>query len=87
MRELMLEELFAGEVLEVGALDPALAHLLIRQAMDVLQEQQADHEARRHGGSTLLGKQRRNLAIDPRPINLPGQLHQLVPAIDDLVEP
>jgi TusA-related sulfurtransferase len=38
MRELMLEELLAGEVLEVWVLDPALAHLLIRQAMDVLQE-------------------------------------------------
>jgi hypothetical protein len=38
MREAMLEELLAGEVLEIGVVDPALAHLFIGQRKDVLEQ-------------------------------------------------
>ena len=39
MRKLVLEELLAGEVLEIGVVDPAFAHLLVRQTEDVLEQQ------------------------------------------------
>ena len=86
VRELVLEELLAGKELEVRVVDPALADLLIRQPVDMLQEQQADHEARRHRRTALLGKQRRDLVVNPRPVELPRQLHQLVPAVDNLIQ-
>ena len=40
----MLEELLAGEVLEIRIVDPTLADLLIGQRKDVLEQQQTDHE-------------------------------------------
>ena len=43
--ELMLEELFPGEVLEIRIMHPALAHAFVGQAVDVLEQQQPDHEA------------------------------------------
>src|SRR5215470_12422654 len=43
-RERMLEELLAGEVLEVRVVDPALAYLFIGQGEDVLEQQKPDHE-------------------------------------------
>jgi len=37
----MLEDLLAGEVLEVRVVDPALAYLFIGQGEDVLEQQNA----------------------------------------------
>jgi hypothetical protein len=34
----MLEELLASEVLEIGVIDPALAHTFIGQAVNVLEQ-------------------------------------------------
>ena len=87
VREGVLEELLAGKELEVRVLDPPLAHLLVRQRVDVLEQQQADHEARRHGRPALLAVQRRDLAVDPRPVDLGCQADQLVLGVDDLIEP
>jgi hypothetical protein len=45
VREAVLEELLAGEVLKIGVVDPALAQLLIGQREDVLEQQKPHHEA------------------------------------------
>ena len=36
--ELMLEKLFAGEVLKIGIIDPALAHTFVRQPVNLLEQ-------------------------------------------------
>ena len=87
VRESVLEEGLAGEVLEIGVVDPALAHAFIGQSKHVLEQQQADHEAALDAGSALVAVERRDHTVDPRPVDLAGELHQLVPHIDYLVEP
>jgi len=87
VREAVLEELLAGEVLEVWVLHPTLADLLVGQAEDVLEQQQAQHEAGFDGRPAGLAIERRDLLIQPVPVDLAGQLRQLVLEVDDLVEP
>lgn len=87
VREGVLKELFAGEVLEVRVVDPALAHPLIGQAVNVLEQQQPDHEAGRDPRPAVLAVEWRDLAVDPVPIELAGELNQLVLHVDDLVQP
>jgi len=87
VRKRVLEELLAGEVLEVRVMDPALANPLVGQAINVLEQQQADRKARLNPGPTLVAVERRNLAIDKVPVDLAGEQHQLVLHIDDLVQP
>jgi len=87
VREAVLEELLAGEVLKIGVVDPALAHLLIGQREDVLEQQKPDHEAGCCGGSALITEERRDPVIKPIPVELAGELHQLMLHVDDLVEP
>jgi hypothetical protein len=38
-------------------------------------------------GPTLVAIERRDLNVDPRPIDLAGELHHLVLHVDDLLEP
>ncbi|MEA2796487.1 MAG: hypothetical protein QOI87_3867 [Bradyrhizobium sp.] len=38
MRELMLEELLPGEVLEIGVVEPALAHAFVGQPVNLLEQ-------------------------------------------------
>ena len=87
VREGVLEELFAGEVLEIRIIDPALAHPFVGQPVNVLEQQQPDHEAGLDAWPALLAVERRDLAVDPVPVDLAGELHQLVLQVDDLVEP
>src|SRR6188508_3413571 len=87
MREGMLEELFPGEVLEVRIIDPAFAHAFIGQSVNVLEQQKPDRKARLNPGPPLLAIQRRDLAIDPVPVDRTCELCQLVLEVDDLVEP
>jgi hypothetical protein len=49
VRESVLEKLLAGEVLKIRVMDPALAHPLIGQPVNVLEQQQPDHEAGQGG--------------------------------------
>src|SRR3981189_2637422 len=53
----------------------------------MLEPQQADHEAALDAGPSLVAVERRDLAVDPYPVDLAGELHQLVLHVDDLVEP
>src|SRR3974390_2562287 len=87
VREVMLEKLFASEELEIRVVDPALAHPLIGQPENVLEQQQPDHEAGLDPGPAVLAVKRRDLAVDPVPIDLVGKQNQLVLHVDDLVQP
>ena len=87
VREGVLEKLFAGEVLEIRVVDPALAHPFIGQPVNVLEQQQPDHEAGLDPRPAVLAVERRDLAVDPVPIDLAGKQNQLVLQIDDLVQP
>jgi hypothetical protein len=53
----------------------------------VLEQQQSDHEAGLNPGPALVAVERRDLAVDPRPVELARELHQLVLHVDDLLEP
>ena len=87
MREIVLEELFPGEVLEIRVVDPALAHPFIGQTVNVLEQQQPDRKARLDARPAVLAVKRRYLAVDPVPIELARKLNQFVIQIDDLVQP
>lgn len=87
VREAVLEERLAGEVPEVRIVDPPLTDAFIGQSDHVLEQRQADHEAALDAGSALVAVERRDLAVDPRPVDLAGEPHQLVLHVDDLVEP
>ena len=87
VRERMLEELFAGEELEIRVVDPALAHPFIGQPVNVLEQQEPDHEAGLDPRPAVLALERRDLPVDPVPIDLAGELSQFVLHIDDLVQP
>src|ERR1700756_1962983 len=87
VRELVLEELLPGEVLEIRVIDPALAHAFVRQPVNVLEQQQPDHEARFDSRPPLFAVERRKLAIDKAPVELARELYQLVLQVDDLVQP
>ena len=83
----MLEELFAGEVLEIRVVDPALADGFIGWPVNVLEQQKPDREAGLDPGPALVAVERRDLPIDPIPIDLASELRQLVLHVDDLVQP
>jgi hypothetical protein len=83
----MLEELLASEVLEIGIIDPALAHAFIRQPVNVLEQQQADHEPCRDSGPAFVAVKGGDLTVDKVPVDLAGQLRQFVLEVDDLVQP
>src|SRR5579872_4960120 len=87
VRERVLEELFAGEELEIRVVDPALAHSLIGQPVNMFEQQQPDHEAGLDPRPAILAVERRDLAVDPVPIDLAGKQNQLVLHVDDLVQP
>src|SRR4051794_11946609 len=87
VRESVPEKLFAGEELEIRVVDPALAHPLIGQPVDMLEQQQPNHEAGLDPRPAVLAVERRDLAVDPVPIDLAGKQNQLVLQIDDLVQP
>jgi hypothetical protein len=74
-------------VLKVGIVDPAIAHAFIGQSKHVLEQQQADHESALDAGPPFVAVERRNLTVDPRPVDLAGELHQFVPHVDYLLEP
>ncbi len=66
-----MEKLFAGEVLEIGIVDPALAHPFVRQAEHMLEDEELDHEAGLGCRSALVAEPVGQLAIDPLSIDLP----------------
>jgi hypothetical protein len=73
--------------LEIGIADPALTRRFVGQPLNVLEQQQPDHETGLDAGAPILAIKWRDLLVDPRPVDLPGKLNQLVLHIDDLVQP
>lgn len=66
---------------------PAIAHAFVGEAINVLEQQQPNHEAGLDLRAALVAVQRCNLRIDPIPVDLAGELRQLVLHVDDLIEP
>ena len=60
VREGVLEKLFAGEELEIRVVDAALTHRFIRQRVNVLEQQQPDHEAGLDSRLAVLAVERRD---------------------------
>ena len=87
VRELVLEELLAGKVLEIRVMDPAVACAFVGQPVDVFEQQEPNRKARLDPRPALVAVERRDLAIDPIPIDLAGEQRQLVFEVDDLIEP
>src|SRR5262249_13004067 len=85
--KVVLEKLLAGEVLEIGVIDPALAHLFVGQTKDVLEQHQSDHEAGRNPRPALVAVERSDLLVEVLPIEPAGEFDQFVLHVDDLVEP
>ena len=53
----------------------------------MLEQNKPDHEAGLDPRPAVLAVERRDLAVDPVPIDLAGEQHQFVLRIDDLIEP
>src|SRR6185312_3193795 len=87
VREGMLEKLFTGEELEIRVVDPALAHPFIGKPINVLEQQQPNHEAGLDPLPAVLAVERCDLAVDPLPIDLASKQNQLLLQVDDLVQP
>ena len=87
MRKLVLEKFLPSEVLEIRVMHPALTDAFVGQPVDMLEQQQPNHEAGLNPRPAFVAVERRNLAIDPIPIDLARELHQLVLHVDDLIEP
>src|SRR5262249_1288521 len=87
VRKLVLEALLSGEVLEVWIIDPAFAHAFVGQSVNMLEQKKPDHKPCRNSRPTTVAVQRRDLAVDELPVDLACELHQLVPHVDDLVQP
>jgi hypothetical protein len=49
--------------------DPALAQPLVGQAVNLLEQQQPNHEAGRDARPTVLAAERRDLPVDPVPVD------------------
>ena len=65
---------------------PALAHAFVGQPVDVLEQQKPDHEPGLDPGPSLVAVERRDLAVDPLPVDLACERHQIVLHVDDLLE-
>ena len=83
----MAEDGLATERLHVGVLNPLGTDLLIREALHVLEQVQAHHQAGRQSRSTDLGVEGSERRVEAGPIDQACELHQRMPAVDDGVEP
>jgi hypothetical protein len=72
VRERVPEEPFASKILEIGVVDPALAHPLIGQPVNVLEQQQPDREAGLDAWPAVLAVERRDLPSIQSQSSLPA---------------
>jgi len=87
VRKLMLKELLTGEMLEIRVMDPAFANAFVGQPVDMLEQQKPDHETGLDRRPSPIAVERRDLVIDPVPVDLVAELHQLVLHVDNLFKP
>lgn len=86
--QVVAEELFAAEILEIGVLHPAGAQLLVRQVEGMFEDRQPRHQPRwqrRHAG--VVGIDRAEAPLQKWPVDRLRQPHQLVSHVDDLIQP
>lgn len=74
-------------MLKIRIVDPTLAGAFVGQPINVLEQQKPDYEPGLNARPAIVAVERRDLTVDPRPIDLAGELHQLVLHVDDLIEP
>lgn len=86
VRQRVLEERLAGEVLEIGIMHPTVPDLLVRKPVGVFQHKHAEHEAYRFRRAPLIGKTIRQLIVEPGPVDLVRQDDKRMPHIDNLIE-
>src|SRR5262245_55100751 len=53
----------------------------------MLEQKKPDHKLCRNSRPATVAVQRRDLAVDEVPVDLARELHELVPHVDDLVQP
>src|SRR6478736_2134701 len=61
VRKLVLEKLLSGEVLKIRVMHPALADTLVGQSVDVLEQQQPNHEPGLNPRPALVAVERSDL--------------------------
>ncbi len=86
-RHLMLEKLFAAEVLPVGILDPVLDHGLVAEIVLIFEIVQRHQQTRVHPRRAIRGGVGRPQSLrEYRPVNLLAQLHQRMACIHELLQ-
>ncbi len=75
-----------AKVLPVRIFRPALHHLLVGQAVAVLQVVQTCNQSRRDGRAAILAKRFSPLPIRAFPVDQPGELDQLVTRINEVFQ-
>ncbi len=60
--------------LEIGVIDPALAHAFVGQPVNLLEQQQPDRKPRRYPRPALVAVERGDLAVGKVPVDLAGRL-------------
>jgi len=86
-RHLVLEKLFAAEVLPVGILDPVLDHGLVAEVVLIFEIVQRHQQTRVHPRRAIRGGVGRPQSLrEPRPVHLPAKLHQRMLRIHQLLQ-
>ena len=86
-RHLVLEKLFAAEVLPVGILNPLLHDRFVAEVVLILEIVQRHQQTRAHSGRSVRCRIRLTQPFSENfPVNLPPQLHQRMPGIHELLQ-
>ncbi len=82
------KELLAAKVLEIRVLHPALTQRLVGQIVAVLEDGEPRHQPRRQRRVPwLVAIGRSELLFQEAPVDRPGELHQRMLEVNDLIEP
>jgi hypothetical protein len=82
------EELLAAEKLIVGVLQPAVAQALVGEIVHVLEDRKPRHQpGRQRRLPGLVGIDRPEPLLQKAPVDRRSELRQLMPDVDDLIEP
>jgi hypothetical protein len=83
----VLEEPRAAKGLEVPVLDPSRADRVVRKTLDVPEDVQPRHQPRGQAGpADLVDEGLAADGVEPRPVDPPAKLQQLVPGVEDRLE-
>ena len=86
-RQIVPEHHFPAEILEIRVLHPTVAQQLVGQVVHVLDDEQPGHQPRRQRRMPWPRATDRPKATREKiPIDLPGQLHQRMAEVDDVLQ-